>query len=162
MAERTGLAAILDEAGAGEQVLPEPSEQLALLGMVLPPTRKPVAGRPRGQRNYRNQRVADFILATEGDPLIELVRMGMLPVNDLAAALGCSKAEAFSEKRQCLIAVLPYVHQRQAIAVDVTNNKIVHLTISDGSPQADGLEDDGMVTLLGIVEDQEVSDDGER
>lgn len=162
MTERTGLAAVLDEAGAGESVLEAPAEQLALLGMAIPANRK-VAGRPAGKRNLRNQRVADFVLATVGDPLIELTRMAMLPVEHLAAALGCSKAEAFAEKRLCAMGALPYLHQRQAIAVDVTNRSVVHLTISDHFSGGDAGE--AMTINAGlaeIVENQGVGDDGER
>ena len=135
MAEPTGLAAILADADAGEALPLDGTEQLALIGLALPEPRRSV-GRPAGRRNKRNQRVADFILQTEGDPLVELMRMGMLGVADLANALGCDRLEAFAEKRQCLIAALPYIHQRQAIAIDTTNRKIVHLTIHDGAPGA--------------------------
>ena len=166
MAERTGLAAILDEAGAGDSVLETPAEQLALLGME-PPQGRSVAGRPPGRRNLRNQRVADFILATVGDPLVELARMAMLPVNDMQAALGVTKAEAFAEKRLCAAAVLPYLHQRQAIAVDLTSRNIVTLNLFEGAaPAAPGGGGDIGMTIMGspleIVTDQGVSDDGER
>jgi len=125
-----------------------------------------VAGRPAGRRNVRNQRVADFVLATVGDPLLELARMSMLPVDALAAALGVKKAEAWAEKRLCLAAIMPYIHQRQAIAVDVTNRNIVHLSIHEGPAEAVAPGGGEAVTIAAgvaeIVAIQEDSGDGER
>ena len=159
MAERTGLAAVLEEAGAGEDVLETPAEQLALLGMELPGGRRSV-GRPPGRKNVRSQRVSDFVLATVGDPLIEATRLAMLPVRDLAAAVGISAADALVEKRLLLVAVLPYMHQRQAIAVDVTNRNIVHLNIFGGeAPEA--VESGGVTISGGLAEIVEYQGDGD-
>ena len=163
MAEQTGLAAVLADVGAGEAAFDDDREQLALLGLAIPASKR-VAGRPAGRRNLRNQRVADFILATVGDPLVELARMSMLPVDALAAALCVTASEAFAEKRLCLVALMPYVHQRQAIAVDVSNRSIVHLSIFEGAAgQGLGGGDDQVMTisagLADIVENQEVSDE---
>lgn len=106
-----------------------------MLGLELPPQRRSV-GRPVGQRNVRNQRVADYLLARYRDPLEGLVQMAGLSVGDLAAALGCSKLEAFQEKRQCAVAALPYLHQRQALAVDLTARQAVYLSIVDDAGEA--------------------------
>ncbi len=134
MADRTGLAAIAEEQGAGDTLAQVgDAEQLSMLGLELPATRA-VRGRPPGQRNLRNQRVADYLLARYRDPLEGLVQMAGLSVGDLAAALGCSKLEAWQEKRQCAAASLPYLHQRQALAVDLTSRQAVYLSI---------VEDDG-------------------
>lgn len=159
MAERTGLAAMMDEAGAGDDVLPTVADQLSLLGMAAPEAAVARVGRPVGTRNLRNQRVAAYLIGKLGDPLEELHRMAMLPVDAIREALAITKAEAFAEKRLCLAAVLPYIHQRQAIAVDVTQRSIVHLSIVD-----EGADDDASVDLaiigrvLDVQQDQQVSE----
>lgn len=153
MAEQTGLARVLAEAGAGdEQTLETDAEQLDLLGLSMRDGKRPV-GRPPGRRNVRTQRIAEFILSTVGDPAVELARMGMLGVDNLAAALGCSRAEAIVEKRLCLIAVLPYVHSRMPIAVDVRDHKVVSLTIVEGPTSgSDAANDAGITVLDGVAE----------
>ena len=73
--------------------------------------------------------------------------MGIL---ELAAFLGCTPFEAAQEKRLASVAVLPYLHKRQAVAIDLTNHKVVHLHIGDLGAM-DASEDD-QVTILGDVE----------
>src|ERR1700712_5562456 len=111
------------------------AEQLAMLGLGLPSTRRSV-GRPTGRRNLRNQRIADYLLSQYRDPLEGLVQMAGLSVGDLAAALGCTKLEAWQEKRQCAAAALPYLHQRQALAVDLTARQAVYLSIVEDADDA--------------------------
>ncbi len=161
MAERTGLPAVLDEIAAGDDLLPSGAEQMALLGMAVPASKK-LAGRPPGRRNRRTAATAEYIRRTVGDPLLELARMSMLGVEELSAALGVSKGEAFAEKRLCLIALLPYTDQRQPIAVDVRDHKVVSLTIFEGSASASEQIDSDVFTIAGtvaeIVTNQEVGD----
>ena len=157
--QRTGLVAMLDEAGAGDDVLPTVAEQLGLLGMAAPEAVVARTGRPAGRRNLRNQRIAAYLIERHGDPLEELHRMAMLPVDAIREALAITKAEAFAEKRLCLAALLPYIHQRQAITVDVTQRSIVHLSIVDeGADEADGVDMvlDGLV--LDVKQNQQVSE----
>jgi hypothetical protein len=156
MAELTGLAAVVAEAGAGDALADELAPDAAvrdLLGMVLP-ERRVVPGRPPGRRNVRNQRIADYLLARYRDPLEGLVAMAGMGVTELAAALGCSPHEAFIEKRLCAQAALPYLHQRQPIAVDFSNTGIVQLSINTGGA---GVQSTGMMisgVLHEIVENQ--------
>ena len=158
---RTGLAAVAEDLGAGQEIARAGDvEQLDMLGLELPPSRKPT-GRPVGQRNLRNQRVADYLLARYRDPLEGLVQMAGLGVADLAAALGCTRLEAFAEKRQCAIAALPYLHQRQAIAVDLTTRQAVYLSIVDDSGEAPSDAVQAAYEAAGMVlETAEVGDDG--
>lgn len=160
MAERTGIAAVLAEAGAGEalEARLDDVEQLALaLGLDTDRIRRRAAGRPAGRRNLRNQRVADYLLGQYPDPLEGLVRMAAMPLEALADALGCSRFEAAQEQRLCRIAALPYLHQRQAIAVDMTHRTQVELTIVDGLA-ADQVDD---AATIDVLEYQEVSDAAE-
>lgn len=120
------------------------------------------AGRPAGARNRRSEEIAAWITEHIGDPLVMLAQLAVLPADELAAAAGCTKAEALAEKRLAAIAVLPFLHRRQPLAIDVANHRVVHLHIGEGPKPADGAADQAGVTLLGTVveyeENQEVSD----
>lgn len=168
MAEATGLSAVLAEMDASGAAPAAEPEQLDLVG--LPPPRpgarfvdKPRgAGRPPGARNKRTQAWADFLLARYASPLEVLMQIATAPVDELVAKLGCKPLEALGEKRLAAIGALPYLHQRQPLAIDLTNNRVVHLHIGD-APRAGETGDGGSgVTLLGhvaeIVENQGVDD----
>jgi len=116
------------------------------------------AGRPPGARNRRQEDVARWVVEQLGDPLVRQAAIAAMPVEELAARLGCSVYEAFQEQRLAAALVLPYVHQRQAIAVDVRNTKVVHLTIVEGVSVP--VEPDGM-TIFGDVEIVENQQDSE-
>lgn len=131
MADPTGLSAALIAAGAGESLLPEDAEQLDLLGLRSVAADRRGRGRPLGSRNLKVQAVADYLLSKYRDPLEGLVQMAGAGVEELAAALGCSRLEAFGEKRQCIIAALPYLHRRQPLAIDMSVKAPVYLTVVD-------------------------------
>jgi hypothetical protein len=92
-------------------------------------------GRPPGARNKRAEEVARFVLERLGDPLVQLVAIATAPVDELMAA-GLKPAEAFAEKRLAAIGVLPYLHQRKPIEVDVTGRQVVYLAIGDVAAEA--------------------------
>jgi hypothetical protein len=168
MAELTGLAAVLDDLDpTSEGPMPE-AEQLDLLGLPerrggteLAP-RKP--GRPLGARNRRTQEWADYITRHYGNPLVGLAQLAMASVAELHVRLGCTPLEAMQEKRLAMIALLPYIAQRQPLAVDVTNRQVVYLNISDVSGGADPASAGAEMTITGalmeIVENQGLSEDG--
>jgi hypothetical protein len=160
VAEATGLPAVLDELGAGEDVIAE-ATQLELaeqLGLRPIPERPAGTGTRAGRRNVRNQRIADYLIRRHGDPLETLVMMAQMGVEELVAALGCTRGEAWAEKRLAALGTLPYLHQRQPLAVQVSDHKVVHLTIVDGAESAaPGVA----ATIVGVVENQEVSDGGD-
>lgn len=166
MAAKTGIALIADSADAGADLAQRMSdaEQLDLLGLELPAGRRAKAGRPQGRLNSRTQRVADYLLANYRDPLEGLVIMAGLGIDEMAAALNCSKLEAFAEKRQCAVAAMPYLHQRQALAVDFTQRRTVSLSIvdEDATRQAAANEDQFLAAgmILACEEIAEMADDG--
>ena len=160
MAEKTGIAAVLAQAGAGETLEErlDDAEQLALsLGLDLARVRKRGVGRPAGRRNVRNQRVADYLLSKYPDPLEGLVQMASMPLEALASALGCSRFEAAQEQRLCRLGALPYLHQRMAIAVDMTHRTQVDLTIIDGLAADQAFDADAIdvVEYQGVADGQE-------
>ena len=112
-------------------------------------------GRPVGARNKRTESLAAQVERLFGNPVMRAAALASMPVDELAAALGCKPLEAVQEQRLWLAMMLPYVAARMPIAVDVTNHKVVSLTIVDGVP--DGGTGDAS-EIVGVVEFQRVSD----
>lgn len=124
----TAVAIAVDLAGEDE-----PEFDLGLPATAALEALRRQPGRPKGARNRRTLRVAELLLL-HGDPLRKLIELGMTPVDQFAASLGCSALEAAIEQRQCLAAALPYIHQKQPLAVNLNNRTVVHLTINEGAP----------------------------
>lgn len=95
--------------------------------------RRSKGGRPPGARNRRIEDVARAVVEHLGDPLVHLVAIATASVDELVAS-GLKPLEALAEKRLAATAALPYLHQRQAVRVDVATHKVVHLSITDGVP----------------------------
>ena len=116
-------------------------------------------GRPPGSRNKRAEDAAREVIERLGDPLVMLAAIAMTPVADLMA-VGLSVAEALTEKRLSAQAVLPYLHQRKPLAVNVDGRQVVHLTIGGLAP---GPSEGVAIDVAECVEIQAVSDvaDGE-
>jgi hypothetical protein len=155
---KTAVDLVMEQA---EPLLEEP-EQLDLLGL---PVRATVDGAPRGPgrpigaRNKRTVEFAKFLLSRYASPLEVLAQMAVAPAAELARALSCSALEAFQEKRHAAIALAPYLHERQPIAVNLTDRKVVYLHIEVGDKPAE-LGDDEALTIEGkIVGNQIVSSD---
>lgn len=149
----------LDDDGEAEQLglFGEPQTEA---GKALFPAEKRGPGRPWGSRNKRTERTVQWLLQRYRDPRAVLLEIAEANVGDLAARLGCSLYEALQEKRLCAQAVLPYVAQRQPLAVDVTNRQVVYLTIHEGQAEQSGPGDDAIaVRVVESVEYREVGDD---
>lgn len=156
MSENPLLTTALDEAAAARAV-ERLSPQAALLD--LPAERveriKRAPGRPRGSVSRRTERTAQELLDRFGDPLMRQIAVATMPLREMVD-LGFTVQEAMVEQRLAAAVVLPYLHQRQAVAVDVTAHKTVTLTIVTGL-------DEPMPTsaapIIDIEEIQEVSYD---
>jgi hypothetical protein len=176
MATESGLPALLAQAqAAAGDLASEPAQEDMAEWLGLPPVapgREGMVqprgrGRPPGSRNRRTMELAAYLLATHRSPLETLVKIANTPVAELAARLNCSPLDALDQIRLCAIAAAPYLHARMPVAVDVTNHRVVHLTIQEGGgaapgvhPTGDGLA--GMAVSTGIceiVDFQEVTGD---
>lgn len=140
----TALAVALDQAEeeiAAEQMellgLPEPKTEVGRQALERLRTGKP--GRPPGARNKRTVKTVELLLSQHRDPRAVLLAIAEAPVEELVATLGCKPLEALQEKRLAAIGVLPYVAQRQPLAIDVTERKIVFLSIDGGGNDAGGV-----------------------
>jgi hypothetical protein len=158
--EKAALEAAI---AAGPPTLPEDPEQLDLiedcLGLPETPSlkeyRERKIGRPPGAKNKRTEALATYLLSRYSSPLEVLMQIATRPVEELVAALGCTKIEALQEKRLAAIPCIPYLHQKQPVAIDITNRQVVNLRIVDvplTDDDAAGNDDgDNTLTLTATV-----------
>jgi len=115
-------------------------------------------GRPAGARNKRTEDWTRYILGKYTSPLEVLAQIATMPIDEIAKLADCKRLEAFQEKRQAATALLPYLHQRQPLAVNLSEHKVVNLTIvaSDASapPPTHGV----MTLQAQILEANEISE----
>ena len=110
------------------------------------------AGRPPGSRSRHSASAAAHVLSVIGDPLLHQAAIATMGVEELMA-LGLTIEKALEEKRLSAALVLPYLHQRQALAVDVNNRQEVTLIIEHGAaPEA--------MALAATIIEADVSDMG--
>ena len=110
-------------------------------------------GRPHGSLNRRTKEWTDFILSRYTSPLLFLAETYTRPVQLLAAELGCSIEDAFKIQMVAAKELGPYVHQRQAVAVQLDAN-VVSLNLVDlATIQAAGPGDaeEGAITIEATV-----------
>jgi hypothetical protein len=120
--------------------------------------RRSKGGRPLGARNKRIEDVARAVVEHLGDPLVHLVAIATAGVDELVA-IGLKPSEAFAEKRLAATAALPYLHQRQAVRVDVSSHQVVHLSITDGVALAS--QNQGVIDAIAVQLDSgELDSDG--
>lgn len=77
-------------------------------------------------------------------PLGILAGIYTAPIDDLVGALGCTRLEALREKRAAAEASLPYWHQKQATAIDLSGAPVVpmQVVLSESAARAAGLLDE--------------------
>jgi hypothetical protein len=146
------LKAVLELVQPGDPPTDE-AQQLDLIGAEKPEEfaariERRGPGRPPGARNKRTQEWAEFLLARNASPLEVLMQIANARVDDLARQLGCKRLEALQEKRLAAIALVPYLHQKMPLAVDLTNRNVVYLTINETSELQPS---DGDLTLTATV-----------
>lgn len=165
MDERKGTGKVMKEAVEASQLPARPEQQELLLGdggpllvdendeVVVADGRR--AGRPAGAANRATKEFRDFILSQHRSPLLTLARLQSQDPLTLARQLGCKPTEALDRIIRAAECLAPYMHQKQAIAVDVSNTKTVTLTILDGvagGPDHQG--DNDIIDLLPITVDE--------
>jgi len=161
METRRGKGKVMSEAAsetAGQ--LPTAPVQLMLLGDSGPALIEDEAddqvianrgaGRPAGAINRATREFRDYILARHRSPLVTLARLQSADPLELAKQLGCKPQEALDRIIRAAECLAPYLHQKQAIAVDVSNTKTVFLTINDGHPVVDN--DDSDSPIIDIID----------
>jgi hypothetical protein len=140
--DRALMAAMKDASGEnspGFGFLPDP-EQLDLLrddkGRLPADALRQMRvrrgpGRPAGARNVRNEKIAKWFIAQYGDPLAALGEVMNMPFDQIYETMvlvqgGEAKnkrvtgRDAMEFWRDSVLSVLPYIHGKQPIAIDVT------------------------------------------
>lgn len=102
-------------------------------------------GRPAGALNKSTSGWRDYWLAQHGSPVEKLLRIGMMPVDTLAAELECSLLEAAKIQVIANDKAAPYIHQRLA-QIEVVDKRGIPL---DGD---DATVIDGTSTVRGGIE----------
>jgi hypothetical protein len=117
------------------------------------------AGRPPGSRNRRMEDAAATAITHFGDPLLRQVAIATMDTEELALRLGCSALEAVVEQRLAAAAVLPFLHSRKPIAVDLRDHRVVHLRLNlDGQAPAQQAAAATVARVVERLEYQEVND----
>lgn len=169
--EKAGLAAAMKILGVGDA--PGEGRQLELIDepdVAMPTTpAKRGPGRPAGARNRRTQEWVDYILARYRSPLVVLAEIYSRTPEELATELKLyervpigdgqyedrlATGEAFKRQMEALQAILPYVHQKQPMAVELNAKTAGMIVIGE----LKGLEADGDGTLVLSMENQGVSE----
>jgi hypothetical protein len=102
-------------------------------------------GRPPQSRNKRTVEMANYLLSRYTSPLEVLAQIAAAPIEELSASLRCTLLEALQEKRLAAIALKDHLHSKMPVAVDVTNRKVIHLTIHEDGVSPTGAGGAGLV-----------------
>jgi hypothetical protein len=116
----------------------------------------PQGGRPAGSRNRRTEEWVQHLLSRYRSPLVGLLEIYSRPVGELCGILDCDPLEAFKVQQAAMIAALPYIHQKQPMAVNVSSKSAGLIMI--GSFDADDGSDAPLMTLSQPEQYQGVSD----
>lgn len=132
MAEKTGLAKVLDEAVPRGPLVA--AEQLALIEDtgLRPADRVAEAkkrGRPAGSPNRRTKEFAAYLLSRYVDPREIMAQTYSRSVADLAAELGCTRLEAFDRQLRAAVELAPYVAGKMPVEVNLNARQGVILAI---------------------------------
>lgn len=134
--EKAGLTAAVELALAEQDALEDQivDEDLFGDGVAKAPAKR---GRPKGARNKATEQQKRAILATGQSPLAYLAGVWRDP------------ALPTERRVQAAVAALPYLHKKQPIAVDVRQERVVHLTINLGEAPAIVDEQGDEITIEG-------------
>jgi hypothetical protein len=127
------------------------AEQLELIRDVVPGRDAGTAvalaerrgrGRPPGALNRRNAKFRDQLLAMSHGmhPALVLARAYTTPVEQLAATLQCSRAEAFGFQLRAATEVLPYMEGKQPVQVELHRRSDVVLIMPGGGLSGDVID----------------------
>lgn len=146
----SGLKTVLEQV-AGERPA-DADDQAELfdepaLPMPVQPVAPPAgAGRPKGRRNRSTEEWRKLILAKHASPLEFLAQMWSRTPKELAQELGLyervqvgscewidrlATGEAFKRQVEAAVAALPYLHQKQPLAVAVSGERRGIVVIGD-------------------------------
>jgi hypothetical protein len=99
-------------------------------------------GRPPNALNKRNAKFREQLLGMCGGqhPALVLARTTTTPVEQLAAVLQCSRAEAFGFQQRAAAELMPYLESKQPVAVEISRRADVVLIMPAGAATAEQLD----------------------
>lgn len=112
------LAIAGDDAGANDPV-----------GVELETARR--QGRPPGSPNKASVAWQEYLLRRYRSPLEGLAQIAMRPTDELAWELACKRREALAMQIDAMKVLLPYMHQKLPVEVDVSQIQRFVLVIED-------------------------------
>lgn len=172
-------------ADAGDQVdMFEADEQSAPMPVASRAVSGPKGGRPKGARNRKTAEWVDYLLSRYRSPLVALLELTARTPADLAREIGLymyhegkpvydangepvlATGEAFKAQVAAMMAALPYLHQKQPMAVTVDQPARGVLVIGDlrveGSAQGLQLPLPPSEENQGVIDAEIVQSDGEK
>ncbi|MCB0256906.1 MAG: hypothetical protein KDI55_24575 [Anaerolineae bacterium] len=180
----TALELLGAAGGAGADDLDQPELFEAQTPMPLPlaEPQQPTGGRPKGARNKSTEAWVRYFLSQRRSPLTVLGDLSSRPLPELVDQLqemankhrtwrdtkdggywervAISPLDVLKLQRDAAIALLPYIHKRQPIALEVDEKPRGRFTVLDMSGFSDvpvGSDDDLALPLPDIEENQHVS-----
>lgn len=132
-AEKNGGTAVLavSDAAAAEALRLQEEDAEADIDCNYSVTRRG-AGRPKGSRNRSTEAWRSFFLRQNKSPLLFLGGIYSVPTSKLASDIGVKMEDALKYQIAAAQAVLPYVHQKQPIAVERSDDilPVINITMT--------------------------------
>lgn len=155
------LGALPAQDDDGQAQLFDPAEFEADVPMPVPAVQRsgPQGGRPKGARNKSTEQMRQYILSRYKHPLIALMEIASRSPKDLAEELGLYEyqyfegeqiaehlavGEAFKRQMEALTAALPYLAQKQPIAIEQKGNGRGMLVLGDFKMQVNNVNAGGL------------------
>lgn len=91
----------------------------------------PQGGRPRGARNRSTEQWRRYLIGRHGSPLERLLELAMGDTQAFAREHALPLPEAIKVQISALTAALPYLHQRQPLAIESVGQQRGLLVIGD-------------------------------
>lgn len=121
------------------------------------------AGRPKGSRNRSTEAWRSFFLRQNKSPLMFLGGIYSVPTSKLASDIGVEMEDALKYQIAAAQAVLPYVHQKQPIAVERSDDilPVINITMTRNEVNVMTSSQNGQLQLKPEYREIELIDDEE-
>lgn len=169
--ENAGSSAVADNAQIQPSLLPDISSgketgrgNVSALGLTgSGELDKKAPGRPKGARNRSTEEWRRYFLSKHKSPLMVLGELYNKPLEELKDELKCERLEAFKLQLSAAQAVLPYVHQKQPLAIEDKSGNIPVININVSQLDAKLIADNAgtirkEITDVELVTDAEFSE----
>lgn len=114
-------------------------------------------GRPPGSRNKSTEDWTRFLTANYRDPRLFLAEAYSRPAAELGRELNCSTEAAFKLQLVAAKELLPYVGQKQPVAIAISSEREVTLVLVAPERRPAPTPGDGARLIAATVEDQALS-----